>query len=55
LTGEDKVKWVGAIPKHNADLYRKNSGVPAEQLAQQNSNEKKLAAQVEAARRSGNA
>jgi uncharacterized protein YcbK (DUF882 family) len=55
LTGSDKTKWVEAIAKHNADLYRKNSGIPAEQLAQQNSIEKKLAAQVEAARRSNNA
>lgn len=52
LTGADKAKWVAAIPKHNADLYRKNSGISAEQLAQQQSNEKKLLAQVEAARQS---
>lgn len=49
LTGEEKAKWVAAIPKHNADLYRKNSGIPAEQLAEQNSIEKKLAAATQAA------
>jgi hypothetical protein len=38
-----------------ASLYRKNSGIPAEQLSQQNSIEKKLAAVVEAARRANNA
>ena len=55
LTGAEKVKWAGAIPKHNADLYRKNSGIPAEQLAQQNSIEKKLAAAAQAAARANNA
>ena len=54
LTGAELAKWKDAIPKHNADLYRKNSGIPAEQLAQQQSNEKKLLAKVEAARRSNN-
>ncbi len=55
LTGAYRDKWVAAIPKYNADLYRKNSGIPAEQLSQQNSIEKKLAAVVEAARRANNA
>ena len=51
LSGADLSKWVAAIPRHNADLYRKNSGISAEQLAQQQSNEKKVLAQIEAARR----
>jgi uncharacterized protein YcbK (DUF882 family) len=51
LGGADLSKWVAAIPRHNADLYRKNSGISAEQLAQQQSNEKKVLAQIEAARR----
>jgi uncharacterized protein YcbK (DUF882 family) len=51
LTGNDKAKWVAAIPKHNADLYRKKSGTPSEQLGQQNSNEKKLAAATQTPRR----
>jgi hypothetical protein len=51
LSGDDLSKWVDAIPRHNADLYRKNSGISAEQLAQQQSNEKKVLAQIEAARR----
>jgi uncharacterized protein YcbK (DUF882 family) len=36
VTGDEKAKWVNAIAKHNADAYRKNAGIPAEQLAQQN-------------------
>jgi len=49
LTGADKNKWVNAIPKHNRDEYRKNSGATAEQLARQNSFEAKRAAAAEAA------
>ena len=37
VTGSEKTKWINAIAKHNADAYRKNSGVSEEQLAQQNS------------------
>ena len=52
LTGADKNKWVNAIPKHNRDEYRKNSGATAEQLARQNSFEAKRAAEAEAATKS---
>jgi len=49
LTGSTKNKWVNAIPKHNRDEYRKNSGIPVEQLARQNSLETKRAIAAEAA------
>ena len=49
LRGSEKTKWVNAIDKHMADVYRKNSGIPAEQLAQQNSIEKQRGIAAEAA------
>jgi len=49
LRGGEKTKWVNAIAKHNADVYRKNAGIPAEQLAQQNSLEKQTAVLANAA------
>ena len=41
VTGDEKAKWVNAIAKHNANAYRKNAGIPAEQLAQQNRDDTK--------------
>ena len=49
LRGSEKTKWVNAIDKHIADVYRKNAGIPAEQLAQQNSIEKERGIAAEAA------
>ena len=49
LRGGEKTKWVDAIAKHNSDVYRKNAGIPAEQLAQQNSLEKQTAVLANAA------
>ena len=49
LRGGEKTKWVNAIAKHSADVYRKNAGIPAEQLAQQNSLEKQTAVLANAA------
>lgn len=49
LSGAEKNKWVNAIPKHLRDEYRKNSGVPVEQLAAQNSLEVERAIAAEAA------
>ena len=49
VTGPEKQKWINAIPLHMADVYRKNSGIPAEQLAQQNSLEKQTAVLANAA------
>ena len=45
----ERQKWINAIPLHMADVYRKNSGIPAEQLAQQNSIEKQRGIAAEAA------
>ena len=49
LRGSELTKWANAIDKHKADVYRKNSGIPAEQLAQQNSIEKQRGIAAEAA------
>ena len=49
LRGSELTKWANAIDKHMADVYRKNSGIPAEQLAQQNSIEKQRGIAAEAA------